>query len=111
MAILVRMPPCEPISMPQDDSKQWEHLQSQENGPSWSDLSHLNLPLNLVTISGNLGELAPRAELPKKATRAAEADEHENGRSWALIPSTGAGQHTWMLFKLQKLFSRKKIQR
>ena len=44
----------------------------------------------------------PRAELPKKATRAAEADEHENGQSWALIPSTGAGQHAWTLFKLQK---------
>ena len=29
--------PFEPISMNQDDSKQWEHLLSQENGPSWSD--------------------------------------------------------------------------
>ena len=51
----------------------------------------------------------PRAESPKKATRAAEADEHENGRSWALIPSTGAGQHTCMLFNLQKCFLGKKV--
>ena len=42
-AILVRMPPCEPISMNQDDSKQWEHLLSQENDPSWSHLAPLNL--------------------------------------------------------------------
>ena len=34
---------------------------------------------------------------------------HENGRSWALIPSTGAGQHTWMLFNLQKCFLGKKV--
>ena len=47
MAILVRMPPCEPISMNQDDSKQWEYLLSQENDPSWSDLA----PLNLHSIS------------------------------------------------------------
>ena len=42
-AILVRMPPCEPISMNQDDSKQWEHLLSQENDPSWPDFELLNL--------------------------------------------------------------------
>ena len=29
--------------MPQDDSKQWEHLLRQENDPSWSDPAHLNL--------------------------------------------------------------------
>ena len=75
--------------MPQDDSWQWEHLLSQENDPSWPDLAHLNLK----SISSNLAYLAHRAELPNKATRAAEADEHENGRSWALIPSTEAGQH------------------
>ena len=34
MAILVHTPPFEPILMNQDDSKQWEHLLSQENGPS-----------------------------------------------------------------------------
>ena len=28
--------------MPQDDSKQWEHLLSQENDPSWSDFELLN---------------------------------------------------------------------
>ena len=33
--------------MSQDDSKQWEHLLSQENDPSWSDLA----PLNLHSIS------------------------------------------------------------
>ena len=38
-----------------------------------------------------------------------EADVHENGRSWALIPSTGAGQHIWMLFNLQKCFLGKKL--
>ena len=43
MAILVRMPPCEPISMNQDDSKQWEYLLSQKNDHSWSDLATLNL--------------------------------------------------------------------
>ena len=31
--------------MPQDDSKQWEHLLSQENDPSWADLAPLNLHL------------------------------------------------------------------
>ena len=34
---------------------------------------------------------------------------HENGRSWALTPSTGAGQHNWMLFNLQKCFLGKKV--
>ena len=34
MAILARSPPYATISMPQDDSKQWEHLLSQENDPS-----------------------------------------------------------------------------
>ena len=29
--------------MPQDDSKQWEHLLSQENDPSWFGPAHLNL--------------------------------------------------------------------
>ena len=42
-AILVGAPPFAPISMPQDDSKQWEHLLSQENGPSWLDFSLVNL--------------------------------------------------------------------
>ena len=42
-AILVRTPPCEPISMNQDDSKQWEHLLSQENDPNWSYIASLNL--------------------------------------------------------------------
>ena len=83
--------------MPQDDSKQWEHLQSQENGPSWSDLA----PLNLHSIQYDLEQSRrprPRAELPKKATRAAEADVNENGRSWALIPSTGTNQQVRVLF-------------
>ena len=70
--------------MPQDDSKQWEHLQSQENDPSWSDLA----PLDLNSISRRSRVLPPVSKLPKKAIRATEADEHENGRSWGLIPST-----------------------
>ena len=104
-AILVRTPPCEPISMPQDDSKQWEHLLSQESDPSWADFELLNLQ------SISLQSRRPRAhtELPKKATRAAEGDEHENGRSWALIPSTGAGEHSCELFNLQKCFLGKKV--
>ena len=43
--------------MPQDDSKQWEHLLSQENDPSWSDPAPLNLhsiSCDLVTISCDL---------------------------------------------------------
>ena len=49
------------------------------------DLGHLDRPrIDLGSISG-----------PRSGT---EADVHENGRSWALIPSTGAGQHIWMLF-------------
>ena len=101
MAILARMPPCEAISMPQDDSKQWEHLLSQENGPSWLDFSLVNLNSISMRSRAISATSSTSAELPKKATRAAEADDHENGRSWALIPSTGAGQHTWMLFRLQ----------
>ena len=84
--------------MNQDDSKQWEYLLNQESDPTWSDLTLMSLQ----TISRQSRRLHPRAEIPKKATRVAEADEHENGRSWALIPSTLAEQHTWMLFKLQK---------
>ena len=38
MAIMGCSPPFEPISTNQDDSKQWEHLLSQENDPSWSKL-------------------------------------------------------------------------
>ena len=86
MAILVSAPPCEPISMPQDDSKQWEHLLSQENDPSWPDLALINLHSISRRSRDDLVKSRrprPRAELPKKATRAAEADEHENERSWA----------------------------
>ena len=36
--------------MPQYDSKQWEHLISQDNDPSWSDFAHFNL----YSISGDL---------------------------------------------------------
>ena len=36
---------------------------------------------------------------------------HENGRSWALIPSAGADQHTWVLCNLQKCFLGKKVTR
>ena len=46
-AILVLTSPFEAISMPQDDSKQCEHLLSQEKDPSWSNLA----PLNLHSIS------------------------------------------------------------
>ena len=59
----------------------------------------------------DLGSISGRLGLPKKATRAADADEHENGWSWALIPSTGAGQHTWMHFNQQKWFIEKKVTR
>ena len=107
MAIWACTPPYEAISMPEDDSKQWEHLLSQENDPSWSDFA----PLHLYSISLRSWRPRTRAKLPKKATWATEADEHKNGRSWALIPSTGAGQHTWMLFKLQELFLRQKVMR
>ena len=102
MAILASAPPCEPISMPQDDSKEWEHLLSQEK------MILAGLILHFSTSTQSRYDLVQsrrpraRAELPKGGTRAAEADKHENGRSWALIPSTGAGQHTWMLFNLRK---------
>ena len=34
---------------------------------------------------------------------------HENGRSWALTPSTGAGEHACELFNPQKCFIEKNI--
>ena len=54
MAILVGAPPCEPISTSQDDSKQWEHLLSQENNPSWSGLALLNLRSISLRSRGDL---------------------------------------------------------
>ena len=94
--------PFEPISMIQDDSKQWEHLLSQENHPDGLILHHF-APVNLHSISTRSRIRADSAlELPKKATWTVEADEHKTGRSWAQIPSTGAEQHLWMIFDQQK---------
>ena len=74
---LVRTQPFEAISMPQDDSKQWEHLLSQENDPSWADLAQLNLHLISKRSQRDLGDLVHESNCQKKATRAAESDEHE----------------------------------
>ena len=43
--------------MPQDDSKQWEHLLSQEYDPSWADLAQLNLHLISKRSQRDLGDL------------------------------------------------------
>eukprot|EP00966_Prymnesium_polylepis_P226671 5244112-Prymnesium_polylepis.1 len=65
--------------MPQDDSK---------FGARWP-------PLNLATISYDLVGLAYNPYGPSCQNRhsgRAKAHEHKNGRSWALITSTEAGQ-------------------
>ena len=53
---------------------------------------HLSTSIQSRYDLGQSRRPRPRAELPKKAIRAAEADVNENGRSWALIPSTGTKQ-------------------
>ena len=84
--------------MPQDDSKQWEHLHRQENDPSWSDFA----PINLHSISIRSRIISGISDASRVANRGnsgtTEADEHKTGQSWALIPSTEAGQQAWMLF-------------
>ena len=62
--------------MPQDDSKQWEHLLSQENDHSWSDVA----PLDLHSISLRSRVISYTSRVAKKGNSGrAEADDHETG--------------------------------
>ena len=95
-------PPFEPISTNQDDSKHCEHLQSQENDASYSNLG----PLHLASISIRSRLISGTSDARWVAKRgnsgSVEADEHETGQYWALIPSTEAGQQARLLFYAQK---------
>jgi|EP00966_Prymnesium_polylepis_P212354 hypothetical protein len=76
MAVLVRTPPFEAIKLPEDDSKQWEHLLSQENGPGQSDFATLSLHSILlrsrsVSITSFARKIAQKGNLalgPRKPT-------------------------------------------
>ena len=56
MAIVARSPPYATISMPQADSKQWEHLLSQEIRPSMTGHAYF-ISFYLNYISSNLPDL------------------------------------------------------
>ena len=71
MAVLVGTPPIEPMLMNQYDSKQWEHLLSQENDSSWSDLALLNLHSISFRSRSISATSCTSAELLKKAICAA----------------------------------------
>ena len=70
MAGLVRTPPYEPILMNQDDSKQCEHLLSQENDPSY--YSHILLYQVSTQSRYDLGHIGPTTDRPRIDLGAAE---------------------------------------
>ena len=84
-------PPFEPTLINQDDSKQWEYLLSQENHPSFLAglILHLSTSttVDLATISFNITTISfnimhePNCQKGISASRATEADDHENGQS------------------------------
>ena len=62
--------------MPQDDSKQWEHLLSQENDPSWSDPA----PLNLHSLSRRYRAISAASSTSRGNKGSAERYFHDTPR-------------------------------